>query len=276
MVIYPSTGSAMLTTQTYGHGPRDQVLLHGFLGSGRNLSTVARRWVAADATLRCITPDLTGHGTSPPLPPNADLATLAHDVLDLMSAPTSNFARMHATPYAVLGHSLGGRVALNMLALAPHSISSVTVLDISPGRMDTRPEGSVEQVLRVLRAAPAMADSRDGMRQHFLNDGTLTPGLIDWLLMNLQRHDDGVVGWRIDREALAHLAERFRRDDLWPVVEQYGDRITCLRGGDSTYVTDAELQRMHDAGCRVGTIPHAGHFVHVDQLDGLMQQLTFT
>ncbi|HVQ77182.1 MAG TPA: alpha/beta fold hydrolase, partial [Candidatus Binatia bacterium] len=103
----------ILSHRRHGAGPSPVLLLHGFLGSGRNLGGLARRLAAGDPGLSVITLDLTGHGSSPPLPSGAhaapggaDLAMLAGDVL-----ATADALGLRA-PVPIVGHSLGGRVAL--------------------------------------------------------------------------------------------------------------------------------------------------------------------
>ncbi|AKU93233.1 alpha/beta fold hydrolase [Vulgatibacter incomptus] len=91
----------MLATMRLGEGPRNIVLVHGFMGSGRNLAGLARRWMAEDPSLSFLLPDLPGHGTSPPLAEGADLSTLARAVLDTARASGID------GPLEIVGHSLG-------------------------------------------------------------------------------------------------------------------------------------------------------------------------
>ncbi|AKU93234.1 alpha/beta fold hydrolase [Vulgatibacter incomptus] len=110
------------------------------------------------------------------------------------------------------------------------------------------------------------------MRNALLETG-LSPSLADWLLMNLIHTDDG-YRWRFDRFALDRLHKRVNAADLWPAVEaEDAPRLRCIRGADSTYVTDEDLRRMEAAGCPVDTLQDAGHFVHVDQLEALVAAL---
>lgn len=253
-----------LASQEIGQGSRPLVLLHGFLGSGRNLATFARRWSAQDPTLRLVLPDLTGHGSSPPLPPGAELRTIALDLLELVRP----LAQDGAVP--LIGHSLGGRVALAALDVAPELIRSVDLLDIAPGPIRGAAAESDRILARVV-AAPATAASRTEVRA-FLLEGGLHPAIADWVLMNLVAQNGG-YGWRIDRQALAEFRPRMNGADLWPVVERFGERIRCVRGGDSRYVRDDDVQRLEAAGGVVATLPGAGHFVHVDQPEELLRTL---
>jgi pimeloyl-ACP methyl ester carboxylesterase len=244
----------VLAHRRVGTGPRAVVLLHGFLGAGRNLATLARNLVARDAGLSAVTLDLTGHGDSPPLPPAADLGTLAADVL-----ATARQLGL-ASPLVVAGHSLGGRVALRAGLAEPAALGRVVLLDIAPSPVAVPDTG---RIVELLVAAPARASSRDDLRGHF-QAGGLDERLVEWLLQNLG-HAAGEYRWRVDRAALAALHDTTGREDLWPAVE--GARayaVACVRGGRSPYVGEADVRRLVAAGCPVDTVQSAGHFLHID------------
>lgn len=248
-----------------GEGPRALLLLHGFLGSGRNLGSLARRLAARDPSLSVFALDLTGHGTSPPLPPGADLETLARDVL----ATAEDLGL--ATPLRMVGHSLGGRVALRAGLLDAAAIAHGTLLDITPSPI---PVGAAEttRVLDVLAGAPERAPGRDAFRAHLRAAG-LPDEIVEWLLLNLIE-ESGAYRWRIDRKALTDFHARMIAEDLWPAVEgPHGYGLRCIRGGLSGYVSDADARRLEAAGCPVHTIPGAGHFVHLDRPDELLDLL---
>ncbi|MGZ3458713.1 MAG: alpha/beta fold hydrolase [Archangium sp.] len=248
-----------------GEGQRPTVLLHGFLGTGRNLRSLALAWSEADKSRRFLLPDLTGHGASPRLPPGATLSTVAGDVLE-----TARAAGFHG-PLDWVGHSLGGRVSLAASLRSPGDVARVTLLDITPSPIPSGlSEGS--QVLEVLRAAPATAPDRRTMRAELTGRGLSGP-LADWLLMNLQTTPEGGVRWRFDRESLAEFHGRVNGEDLWAALERPGAKVRCIRGGRARYVTDADKARMEALGCPVATLPEAGHFVHVDALDALLRWL---
>lgn len=246
---------ATLAHRRAGDGPRPVLLLHGFLGTARNLATLARRLAERDPALSVFALDLTGHGSSPPLPPGADLATLARDVL--ASARTLRLGRS----LRLVGHSLGGRVALRAGLLDPEVIERIVLLDISPSPVAvTEPAGLLARLL----AAPATAASRDVFRAH-LAAGGIPDDLVEWLLLNLT-HEAGGYRWRIDRAALADLHARSNAEDLWPAVEGARPyRVSCIRGARSPYVSEADARRLEAAGCPVETLDRAGHFLHVDR-----------
>ena len=243
-----------LAATRVGDGPTPVVVLHGFLGSARNLVTLARALARRDPSLTVIAFDLPGHGVSPPLPPNAGVGTLARSVLE-SCVPLGG-------PVRFIGHSLGGRVALAAAMLAPAAVAHVTLLDVTPSSRP--PAAEVGATVDALLAAPDTADSRDVFREHFRARGH-PPEIVEWLLTNLEPHGAS-FRWRVDRRALAALFPKIGAADLWPAVEgprRYG--VHCVRGALSNAVSDADAGRLAAAGCRVDTIDGAGHFLHVER-----------
>src|SRR5262249_23177770 len=105
-----------------GKGPKGTVLLHGFLGQGRNLRTLANRWAEQDPSGSILLLDLPGHGDSRPLNGNETLATVASSVLDAAKEAGLSL------PLGWVGHSLGGRVALSAIAVDLVAVSSISML----------------------------------------------------------------------------------------------------------------------------------------------------
>lgn len=254
-----------LSSQTIGTGTQRTMVLHGFMGSGQNLRSLARRLNQADPSRSFELVDLTGHGSSPPLPPNATLADIAQDVADTAASVGAD------EPFPILGHSLGGRVGLAAALKAPDRVGAVTLLDISPSPTKGASTGS-RGVLDVLLEAPDRAESRDEMRAH-LKSTRLAPALVEWMLTNLQATDDG-YRWRLDREALDEAFDRLNAVDLWEAIERRDRPFTCIRGARSPFVSDKDALRMKENGVRVITIQGSGHYLHVDALEALVRLLS--
>ncbi|TMA56549.1 MAG: alpha/beta fold hydrolase [Deltaproteobacteria bacterium] len=115
-------------------GPRPLktiAFLHGILGSGGNLRTIARRFVAARPRWTAWLVDLRGHGRSPKGTPDPSLEAAARDVLDLATRAAPPLA-------AMAGHSFGGKVALEALRIANGSLEHVLAIDSMPSRRSNR------------------------------------------------------------------------------------------------------------------------------------------
>jgi pimeloyl-ACP methyl ester carboxylesterase len=235
-------------------------MLHGFLGSGRNLGLIARRWSQRDPGVRIVLPDLTGHGASPPLPENADLGTIANDVFALADA--LGFDR-----FTLVGHSLGGRVALRANMISAERLLRTVLLDSTPARVETR-ANEVTRVLQAVLAAPEQAEKREVFTR-FFHDFGLSKGLTEWIAMNIVPGDEG-YHWRIDRKALGDLLYRGRTEELWPAIEREGHRVELIWGAESTIVENEDRERMERAGCKTTRIDGAGHFLHVDKPEAVL------
>ena len=111
----------ILYSRTSGQGA-DLLLLHGLFGQGANLRNVARA-LEADFRVHCL--DLPDHGRSPWLT-SASLATYAAAVLGWMD-------QQGLTAAHILGHSLGGKVAMELALTEPGRVETLVVLGISDG-----------------------------------------------------------------------------------------------------------------------------------------------
>jgi esterase len=249
-----------------GEGTRPLLLLHGFLGAGRNLTTLAKKLVEKDASLAIIVPDLTGHGASPPLAASDDLHTMARDLLELARSLDLG----DDAPFSIMGHSLGGRVGLAAALAAPRAIRRITLLDITPSPISD-PDSDSVRIVGLIASGPRLAPSREPFREH-LRAGGVPTSLIEWQMLNLV-HEGGAYRWRIDAERLAELHPRISATDLWPAVERPGRGYTLheVRGDRSPYVSDSDAARLEAAGCPVDTLAGVGHFVHVEGLPRLLE-----
>jgi esterase len=248
---------SLLAHSTVGNGPRGTLLLHGFLGSGRNLRSLQQRLSELDGSRRVMAVDLPGHGESPPPREDETLRSMAASVLE-----TAHAAGL-PPPYDVVGHSLGGRTALALADLAEPEVAAVALLDISPSPIPASLSAS-GAVLKKLLSVPEAAPDRRAMKEALLGTGLPAP-LVDWLAMNLRADEGGGVRWRIDRAGLERLQGRVNAEDLWGVVERGGVKVLCIRGDRSPYVTADDARRLEALGAAVSTVA-SGHDVHVEAI----------
>ncbi|HIA01200.1 MAG TPA: alpha/beta fold hydrolase, partial [Myxococcales bacterium] len=110
-----------LNARVVGQG-EELIVLHGLLGSARNWHHITSKFLAPH--MRCHALDLRNHGTSPHSP-NFDLAVMAADVIEYLD--THKIKKAH-----ILGHSLGGKVAMQIALCAPERLQQLIVVDIAP------------------------------------------------------------------------------------------------------------------------------------------------
>lgn len=254
----------MLHYDTRGTGPTPMLLLHGFLGSGRNLSSLARRISEARPEVTVVVPDLRGHGTSPALGRSASLEHLAQDVWQLADSLYPN------EPVEIVGHSLGGRVALVAAAQAPERVNRAVLLDIGPTPFVVL-HGAMQRIFERLMGAPQTMASRALMRAFFIEGGVTEP-LTDWILTNFVVTPQG-LGWRIDRADLATFHWREAEVDLMQLVPPLAHKLEVLWGGASHFVSPKMQAQLSALGVHVFELKGASHFVHVDALEAVVAQL---
>jgi pimeloyl-ACP methyl ester carboxylesterase len=258
-------------TAAGGQPTRWVVVLHGLLGRGSNWRSFARRLVTAAPAWGGVLVDLRLHGESQGFPGPHTVEAAAGDldaVAEGLPGPVE----------AVVGHSLGGKVAMAWAARR-QGLGPVAVLDASPSpRLQGRGSESTQEVLAVLRRLPPVVASREAFVERVVAAGQ-SPPIAQWLAMNLKTVEGG-MSLAVDLEGMeALLRDVFRRDD-WAVVESPppGVRFDFVLGGRSMTV-DAEararLERLAAAG-RIGltVLPDAGHWVHVDDPEGTLQAVS--
>ncbi|MDQ3036297.1 MAG: alpha/beta fold hydrolase [Myxococcota bacterium] len=253
---------------------RSFVLLHGILGSGQNLRTIARRFVAERPRWAAVLVDLRRHGASLDAPGPDTLEQAALDVAELAASLT-------VPAGAVLGHSFGGKVALQWLAAAREQagLEHVHVIDSNPGsRLDARGSEGTLRVVDMLDALPYPFESRDAFVQAVLAQDP-RPTLAQWLAMSVRRAEDG---WRFGPPiaSIRALLSSYFAEDLWPIVESPPDgaHVHLVIGARSTVLDAADRTRASEIAARlpdrvtVDVLP-TDHWVHAEDPDGLLRVL---
>jgi pimeloyl-ACP methyl ester carboxylesterase len=261
----PASAHAPLHTLSVGtDGPR-VAFLHGLFGQGRNWNQIAKALSGSDGTgARCLLVDLPDHGRSP-WSREFSLDGYADAVAATLRAAAPG------ETWAVVGHSLGGKVAMLLALRHPDVVDRLVVVDIAPkgyGSLE-RFEGYIGEMQRLpLDELTSRADAEARFEES-------DPGVKAFLLQNLRRDGTGDQArwyWRtnldlIARDAALGTASRIAAwpddaDDLPP----YQGPVLWIAGGDSRYIkrADAERMRRHFPRTRHFTIKGAGHWVHTD------------
>lgn len=251
---------------------RSFFFLHGILGSGTNLRTIARRFVTERPSWAAVLVDLRRHGRSLDAEGPDTLAQAAEDVAALARS-------LPAPARAVLGHSFGGKVALQWLASEGErtALEHVVVVDSNPGpRPDARGSEDTLRVVGVLESLPYPFPTRDAFVQALLERDP-RPTLAAWLAMSLRRDQDGFrFGPPI--AAIRALLASYFAEDLWPIVEAppASTRIHLVIGERSKVLDEADRARA-DAATRSGRVTvdrlPTDHWVHAEDPEGLVRVL---
>ena len=255
----PGDGSGGLFTTSVGTaGPR-VAFLHGLFGQGRNWTQVAKAVSGPDGTgARALLVDLPDHGRSP-WTSDFSYETYAAEVAGALEAAAPG------ERWVVVGHSLGGKVAMVLALTHPELVASLVVVDIAPkdyGDLD-RFRGYIDE----MRALPLdELTSRADAEARFEEPD---PGVKAFLLQNLRRSGTN-WSWQANLDLIAADAARGSDSDIadFPVLQSdpWDGPVVWLVGSESRYVKpdDVAMMRTLFPRTRLVTVNGAGHWVHSD------------
>jgi esterase len=245
-------------------------VLHGALGSGQNFNRFIQKLAAQRPEYRYALVDLRHHGHSKGAPSPNTLAACAEDLVRLGG-------ELGRAPDVVIGHSFGGKVALEYARQGASGLSQAWALDSVPGAQAESEGSEILRVISAVRAVPVPAASRRDVVEHLVGQG-LSSGLAEWMATNLKREGERYT-WLFDLDAIEELMRDYFRVDLWSFLEQPRERPELrLVVAERSDRWTAELRaraRALPASTRViyHELPSSGHWVHVDNPEGLLAML---
>jgi esterase len=248
--------TVQLASTECGEGP-PVAILHGLFGSGRNWRSIAQQLAARHRVLAL---DLRNHGASP----WADGMSYGELVDDLRAS----LRERGIERTALLGHSMGGKIAMLAAVLHPGEIDHLVVVDIAP-------VPNPPNLLAYVRAMRGV-DLR-GVTRRSEVDARLAAAIPEvaeraFLLQNLII-EDGNTHWRLNLEAIEREFPQILDFPNLPAGTAYQGPTLFVAGADSTYIHSADepsIRRLFPQA-RIRRIEGAGHWVHAEQPRAFLQ-----
>ena len=264
-----------LAVRTLGEsGPRI-VFVHGLFGQGKNWTTIARG--LADSH-RVTLVDLPNHGHSP--------WTDRVDYLDMAELVATELEQL-GEPVTLVGHSMGGKVAMQLALRRPELLRALVVVDIAPvsypptgGRTDD-PDEEASPFAAYIDAMRALDVDQLTTRDEAdaaLREAVPSRMVRSFLLQSLVREGLGTDGgwrWRLNLELLDRDLGELRGFPAPPAGAAFDGPVLWIAGANSTYVLDEDRPHM-DAlfpATRLVRIKKAGHWVHSEQPEVFLETL---
>jgi len=224
------------------------LLLHGLFGAGDNLGGLGRE-LAQDHRVALV--DLRNHGRSPHSAP-MDLALLAADVAALQD-------RLGIGRCALVGHSLGGKVAMELALNAPQRVSRAVFGDIAPVRYPPHHQAIFDALGALDLVTLGSRAEADAALARFIDE----PAVRQFLLKSLYRDDSG-FHWRFNLAAL-----RACYDELGaaPQGRPFDGPVLFIKGELSPYIEPQHAAAIRAAfpQFRFKMIAGAGHWLHAER-----------
>jgi esterase len=243
----------------------DIFLCHGILGSGQNWRTFARMLRDRRGEYGIALIDVRNHGRSPIGTPPHTVRACAEDLVAL--------EEKLGKPKIVIGHSFGGKVVLDYAVL--RTPEQLWMLDSPPGPLSEKPDDQSEvlKVISALRAVPVPLKKRKDLVDFLMVRG-FSRAIANWMTTNLKREKEGYQ-FRFSLPVIEELIQDYFGYDGWSFLEDPPKKcdVHVLRAQDSDRWTAVSLERLRllkeNRKSSVHILPRAGHWVHVDNPEGL-------
>lgn len=238
-----TVGTTAFQVDVRGEGEIALVFLHYFGGSSRAWAGVIAG--LAD-TYRCIAPDLRGFGASETTDDRYSVGAGADDVAALIAA-------LHLTRYAVVGHSMGGKIALALAARCPPGLESLVLVAPSPPTPEPIPDAERARLLAGY-GERAAAEATLGKITAY----PLPPALHAQAVADTLRSSHPAWRWWLERGS---------REDLSALMGQIALPTRVIAGGEDAAMTAPLLERevvRRIAGATLAILPGAAHLIPLE------------
>lgn len=245
-------------------GAQPVVILHGLFGSSDNWGTIGKELGAPSEPgikpMDVLLVDLRDHGRSQHAT-ETSYPLMAADVHALVSG-------LGLKDIILVGHSMGGKTAMEFTQRWPELLKFLIVVDISPKEHAHTQQYIVDALLT---ADISAGRTRKEVEEHMASL-VKEPGVVAFLMKNLYWKSEGELAWRMNIDLLAK-----EMDHILAAVGSKTVKIPTLfiRGGQSDYIVREDLPAIKEQfpNSKVETIAYAGHWVHAQAPDEVIAMI---
>jgi len=243
-----SNSPVPLNFKHYGNGP-PLIIIHGLFGSQANWSGIGKR---LSDRFSVFVLDLRNHGESTHSS-NFGYRVLVEDLKCFMH-------QQHIFDATILGHSIGGKIAMAFSDSCPEMINKLIVVDIAPKSYPTGNKYILKSLIdldvslisNIREAVEALAPAIPSLTIRY------------FLVKNLVRSDDRRYRWKINLEAIQRHYEELSRGPR--IKTLFAKPTLFIRGENSNYIVpeDSALIQRYFQKWEIVTIKNVGHWLHID------------
>ena len=229
---------------------RPLIILHGLFGMGDNWATLSRAY--AEKGFEVFVPDLRNHGRSPHAV-EFNYSSMAQDLSDFI-------AQHGLSKVSVIGHSMGGKVAMYFAALFPEQLEKLIIVDIGTKYYPPHHQSVFAAIHAVKPNELTSRKEAEAILRESLNEEST----IQFLLKNLYWNEKEKLDWRFNLESIEKNIEEVGKE--FPVDFQIQTPTLFISGQRSGYIKTedhAEIKK-NFSNVEFAVIPDAGHWVHAE------------
>ena len=234
------------------------IMLHGLLGSLDNWNGQAKKLSKTEVVIAV---DLRNHGGSAHVK-GMSYHEMADDLIELLDALNIGSCRL-------MGHSMGGKVAMTLALNSPSRVDRLCIVDIAPKAYKLRHQ----KILHGMMSLPLTEMQTRKDADAWLADWISTPAERGFLLKNLKRNESGFY-WQCN---LAEIVTNYLKISGFSNSNnrQFKKPTLFIRGGLSDYIQPEDIERIQDTfpEASVETLDDCGHLPHVENVNGFYQLL---
>lgn len=254
-----------LNFREVGNGEREIVIVHGLYGASDNWLSIAH---GLGDKFKIFLPDLRNHGKSPHNDKHS-YNLMVNDLHHFIKTKTSG-------KVILLGHSMGGKVAMRLALEYPEMVKYLIIIDIAPknygsfSNFGEQTNNHPEILKAMLELDLSQAKTRKEL-DLLWKEKFASKQLRQFLLKNVQRNDDGDFYWQLNvpvlEKELPEIMDGF--SNLTDIKPYRNSSVLLIRGEKSTYFRDEDNMALNKffPSSQIVTIPNAGHWVHAEQPD---------
>lgn len=221
------------------------IMIHGLFGNLSNLGTLSTSLLQYYHVIQI---DLRNHGHSPH-DPVMNYMVLAQDILNLLHY-------LSIEKCIVIGHSIGGKVAMTLGILDEKYIYKIIIIDIAPKKYNIDKYKNIFSTLNYIHNAHIQHKS-DIINIMQKND--IAPHIISFLLKSFQKNK-----WTFNFD---FIKQNYDNLNDWTISQICWKSSLFIRGELSNYIIDSYIKTIHDQFpfSFIHTVPDAKHWVHYDK-----------
>lgn len=238
-----------LNYKKYGSEEKTLIILHGLFGSLDNWQTLGKRFGEHFTTYIV---DQRNHGKSPHLDSH-NYQEMANDLNELID-------ELNVEDIYLIGHSMGGKTAMQFSIEEPHRVNKMVIVDIAPKYYPPHHQ----DIIGALESVDFKKDNDRKSVQRKITEKINDPGVIQFLMKGLTWVTKEQLGWKFNLNVLSQQ------------IENIGEKLTghayftnptlFIKGELSNYITEEDIDIIEEAFpmSQHVTIENAGHWLHAE------------